>query len=273
MNIRLILALPMLISMLLSSAAFADLRKGEAAFDNKDYETALREYRAAAEAGEREGIVGVLKVIKTTQGGVMPKEGYGRWLIAAADRGHGESAWELAVRLTRGDGLDRNPEAARHYAVIAAKDRFAPALLIVGRNLVQGSDGFQRNIPEGVLYLALSAQQDNAEAMVILAGLFLSGEGVDQDDFAAVVWADFARGVTWEDKPKLNQMARQIGGDAEKRLSTIEKYQTRGRRKNCVAAIWICAQRKSEDWEVFDKVHSSLDPTEAIQRYFKDRQN
>lgn len=100
-----------------------DLEKGLDAYDSGDYETALRELRPLAEAGDAEAQYNL---------GAMYARGWGvaqdyaegvRWWRLAAEQGHAVSQYFLGLQYATGTGVAQNDvEAVRWWRLAAEQD-------------------------------------------------------------------------------------------------------------------------------------------------------
>ena len=139
-------------ALLLCPMAQADYEAGvNAAFDG-DYDTAFREFSAAAE----EGLMYNLGILYFTGRGVgADAEQAFRWTLAAAEQGHTAAQFNVASLFFTGEGVDRNPE-------------------------------------RGIQWYARAARAGHPQAAATLAQVYEEGDGVSADLVTAHAWASYA---------------------------------------------------------------------------------
>jgi TPR repeat protein len=136
-----------------------------------DYETALREFTIAAEAGLH---------LAQYNLGVMYFSGEGvpqdyalayKWTRMAAEQGHINAQYNLGTLFYNGLGM--RSEVFTHW----------PLVLIFN----------QSNLEEALKWYGNAAEYDHGEAQYNLATMYEQGEGVAQDLVVATMWARLAR--------------------------------------------------------------------------------
>ncbi len=151
LNAKLILTAIALLTTLATQVVGQDLDKGYAAFNSKDYATALKELKPIAEKGNRfvQYDVGYLYVNGL---GVSEdrKEAF-KWFKLAAEQGYSPGQWRLAIMYKTGTGVAQNYE-------------------------------------EAFKWYKLVAEQGDAYAQNTLGVMFSNGFGVPQDNIKAYLW-------------------------------------------------------------------------------------
>lgn len=152
---KFLLHIPLLVGLLLPAPSWADFQAGQEAFNQEDYETALKELRPLAEEGhvEAQYLLGVMYAV----GRGAPRdlvEG-ARWFRLAAEQGHVVAQFELGLRFSLGLGV-------------------------------------QEDSAEGARWFRLAAEQGNADAQYILGVLYSLGKGVPRDFVLGYMWFNLA---------------------------------------------------------------------------------
>ena len=101
--------------------AAADLAAGAEAYDGGDYETALAEWRAAAEAGDVEAAVALAGLYQHGEGARRDTAEAARWYRRAAQRGHVLAQLNLGELYSEGAGVPRDPVEAYLWLALAAR--------------------------------------------------------------------------------------------------------------------------------------------------------
>lgn len=142
-------------ALLLCPMAQADYEAGvNAAFDG-DYDTAFREFSAAAEEGLMLAQYNLGILYFTGRGVEADAEQAFRWTLAAAEQGHTAAQFNVASLFFTGEGVDRNPE-------------------------------------RGIQWYARAARAGHPQAAATLAQVYEEGDGVSADLVTAHAWASYA---------------------------------------------------------------------------------
>jgi TPR repeat protein len=150
---RLILAILLMASS--SCAAFAGFDDGVGAFERKDYEAALREFRAAAQTGDAGADYYLGRMYLMAEGVAADYKQAVRYFRRAAAQGNANAQFYLGVLYYLGEG------ASRDYS-------------------------------EAVKWYAAAAAQGDPVAQYYLGVMYASGEGVRTDHVTALMWLDLA---------------------------------------------------------------------------------
>ncbi len=117
------LALGVVVAWLLVSAtpARADFVDGLAAYDSGDYQTALEEWRALAEAGHAEAQVALAGLYMAGEGVAADSAAAIQWYRRAAETGHPVAQLNLGEFYRLGRAVARDPLAAYVWFALAAE--------------------------------------------------------------------------------------------------------------------------------------------------------
>jgi len=170
---------------LVAAPAFADTAAGLAAFKNKDYQKAYKEWKAAAEAGEAEAQFDL---------GVLYAQGLGvrrdltvatSWYRKAAEQGNAEAQFAMGQIYARGWGVPRDTaDALRWFQMANQPDSDGPR---TDWAVIEGH-GIQQDAVQAIYWYRLAADKGHPEAQYNLAGFYASGKGVKRDEEQAARW-------------------------------------------------------------------------------------
>lgn len=165
--------------------AWADTAAGMEAFRNKDYATAFREWKAAADAGQAPAQFDL---------GLLYAQGLGvkrdlaqaeRWYRKAAEQGNTEAEFALGQMYSRGWGVPRDSVDAMRWLQMANNpDTDGPP---TDWTLLEGY-GLQQDQKQAAYWYELAAQKGHAEAQYNLGRLYATGQGLPKDEEQAARW-------------------------------------------------------------------------------------
>ncbi|MCU1233844.1 MAG: Sel1 domain protein repeat-containing protein [Candidatus Solibacter sp.] len=165
---------------------FADTAAGLAAFKNKDYATAYREWKTAADSGNAEAQFDL---------GVLYAQGMGVrrdlteaafWYRKAAGQGNPEAEFALGQMYSRGWGVPRDQaDAVRWLDLANSVESDGPPTFWTA---VEGY-GMPRDDQQAAYWYKLAADKGHPEAEFNLARLYSGGNGVKRDAEQAARWA------------------------------------------------------------------------------------
>ena len=176
-----------LVGMLLwgAGAIYGDTAAGTAAFRNKDYQTAFREYKSAAEAGVAEAQFDL---------GVLYAQGLGvhrdldeaaRWYQMAAEQGNAEAEFALGQMYSRGWGMPRDEtDALRWFEMASNPNSDGPP---TDWTVLDGY-GTRQDQTQAAYWYLKAAEQGHVEAQYNLSRLYAAGQGVARDQEQALRW-------------------------------------------------------------------------------------
>ncbi len=134
-------------------AAAADLKSAKRAYGEKDYATALKEFRSLAEQGNADAQV------------------------------------NLGTMYMRGQGVSRDLEQALKWFKAAAEQGNADGQFLLGAAYLLP----RKDIPEGLKWIRLSAEQGNQDAQMLLGKAYMDGDnGVPRDPVQGEMWLRLA---------------------------------------------------------------------------------
>lgn len=161
---------------LLLSPAYADLEKGQAAYENGDYATALAELKPLADAGDAEAQFTLSWMYRSGSGVPSNMREAANLLRKAADQGHGQAQIELSTFLFYGLGSPPDiPEGVRLLELAVAQG-IPEAQEKLGTIYNVGSY-VEKNMALGTRLLQMAVDQDYAPAMYNLGQLHYYGDG------------------------------------------------------------------------------------------------
>tara|TARA_E500000331_G_C16927981_1_gene570693 strand:+ start:135 stop:683 length:549 start_codon:yes stop_codon:yes gene_type:complete len=100
-------------------SAGADFQKGYAAYQNKDYATALREWRPLAEQGNADAANHIGQMYKNGRGVPRDHKTAVKWYRLAAEEGHAFGALNLAFAYFGARGVEENWVSGYVWALIS----------------------------------------------------------------------------------------------------------------------------------------------------------
>jgi uncharacterized protein len=189
--------------LLLPSAAHADpFGDAKAAYDRKDYQTALK----------------LLKPL--------------------ADKGEIKAQFALGVMYGNGDGVTKNYSDAEKWFRKAADQGSADAQKNIG-GMYEYGEGVKQDYSSAVQWFRKAAEQGDAEAQVDLGKMYYRGEGVEKDMVQAYLlfslakaagsheaagWLDLSRGIM---TPEQTTQAKRLVAEWKKSPSTASPPETK----------------------------------------------
>jgi len=168
-----------------SGVALGDTAAGMQAFRNKDYQTAFREWKAAAERGQAEAQFDLA---------LLYAQGYGtrrdltvavQWYRKAAEQGNAQAEFALGQMYSRGWGAPRDTADAMRWLQMANDPASDGPPTEWAR--VEGY-GFEQDQKQAAYWYEKAAEQGHQEAQYNLARLYATGQGVPRDQEQALRW-------------------------------------------------------------------------------------
>lgn len=159
------------------SAAY---RKGIAAFNRRDFKTALRIFQPIAEKGDVDAQVNI---------GMMYLKGWDveqdfkeaiKWFLLAADQDFPAAQQNMGLMYMEGLGVEKNHTEAANWYRLAAEKGDMMSQYNIGVMLRDGT-GVKKDLNEAVKWLAKAAEQKHVAANFNLGVLYRDGTGVKQD--------------------------------------------------------------------------------------------
>jgi uncharacterized protein len=182
---------------LLATMAFAGtvaagpFEEAAAAYNRRDYSTALKLYRPLADAG---------KPLAQYRLGVMYDKGLGvpkdpaealTWYRKAADQGVAAARYSLGSIYATSQGVSQDYVKAMTWFRAAADQGFAAAQYGVGYMYFKGY-GVQQDYGEALRWFRKAAEQGDADAQYGLGSMYSRGEGISRNSVEALKWFNLA---------------------------------------------------------------------------------
>ena len=171
--------------LLVATPLFADTAAGLAAFKNKDYQRAYREWKAAADAGQAEAQFDLGVLYAQGRGVSRDLTEAANWYRKSADQGNAEAEYALGQMYSRGWGVPRDEaDAMRWFQMANSVESDGPPTEWA---LVEGY-GIQQDPQQAARWYQLAADKGHPEAQFNLARLYSTGKGVKRDEEQAARW-------------------------------------------------------------------------------------
>jgi len=170
---------------LMVAPLFADTAAGLAAFKNKDYGRAYREWKAAADTGHAEAQfdVGVLYAQGLGVRRDLTEAAY--WYRRSAEQGNAEAQFALGQMYSRGWGAPRDQaDAVRWLQMANSVESDGPPTDWAN---IEGY-GMPQDDEIAAFWYRQAADKGHPEAQFNLARLYASGHGVKKDEEQAARW-------------------------------------------------------------------------------------
>lgn len=121
------------------------------------------------------------------QGGLEKNEGKAvHYFRLAAEQGIVDSQYSLYMRYEYGQGVPQNSDMAMKYLRMAAEKGYAPAERKLGEAYFYGDCGLQQDKALAFYWCQKAATQQDAEAQYCCGLILQNGEGIQQDLFNAI---------------------------------------------------------------------------------------
>ena len=118
----------LLFSLLLGTTSYAgDLQKGVTAYLNKDYATALKEWKPLAKQGDAKAQFNLGLMYDIGRGVSQDYKEAVRWWRLAAEQGYANAQSNLANRYYYGEGVNKDIVYAHMWKNIASSNGYKPA--------------------------------------------------------------------------------------------------------------------------------------------------
>jgi TPR repeat protein len=178
-----------LLGILFVAAAFGQtaLEQGLAAYKQRDFATALRQFRIAAEAGDPTAMFSLGFMYLQGEGVPQDPKEAAHWLSLAAERGVAPAQHSLALLYYEGRGVEKNSAVAANYFESAALQGLADAQYNLGV-LYSHGDGVRQDWALARFWHEKAAEQGMTDAQVALGVMAARGQGVPRDYEAAARW-------------------------------------------------------------------------------------
>lgn len=168
-------SIAILILYLIAGQAYAGpFEDGLAAYDRKDYATALRYWRPLADNGDAGAQFNIGVMYSRGDGVAQDDAEAAKWVRKAAEQGLPMAQFELGISHENGQGVLQDHSESMKWLRRAAENGYAPAQSLLGLTYSLG-DGF-RNKPdytEAKKWFQMAAEQGDVEAQRALGDLYM----------------------------------------------------------------------------------------------------
>ena len=169
----------------ISAGAQADLPSAKSAYKNKDYATALKEFKTLADSGNAEAqfYVGLMydngEVSQDYRQIVTHVQQAMTWYRKSAEQGFAPAQVNLGILLETGGQIERNYKEAASWYRKAAEQGNASAQFNLGLIYYSGrGDDIAPDYSQAVLWLGKAADQGDASAQIALGRMYEYGQGL-----------------------------------------------------------------------------------------------
>lgn len=168
----------------------ADFQNGLDAYNSADYETALAEWQALAEAGDAGSQFGLGQMYGNGFGVMMDDTAAIKWYGLAAEQGHAGAQCNLAVMHQNGWGVPQNDVEAIRLFGLAADQGVTEAMLALGRfyamDFAEDYDPIQ-----AYKWFSLAVLLDDLDAGAKRDAIFpkMTAEQVAESDALVAAWS------------------------------------------------------------------------------------
>lgn len=166
----------------------ADVAAAFQAFRRGDYDRAFIEFKALAEGGDKYGQYN-LAVFYTDDSLGVPQDyaQAARWYRRAAQQGHVEAQFKLAVMYIYGYGVPVDRHKTIYWFFRSALEGHIDAQYNLGFMYRNGLD-LKANDAEAARWFRRAAEQGSPNAQAALGVMYAKGEGVRRDEIEALRW-------------------------------------------------------------------------------------
>jgi uncharacterized protein len=173
----------------LSLPAHADqLQDGEAAFDRRDYQTALKLLQPLADQGNPDAQywIGLVHTI-SWYGATRDDAAAMKWFRKSADQSNPDAQREIGNMFGCGCGVKQDYAAAKNWYQKAADQGNAEAQSKLG-GMYEAGQGVKKDPAESLKWYRKAADQADAPAQSALSRMYEAGQGVKRDYVEAYYW-------------------------------------------------------------------------------------
>ena len=168
-----------LIALCLLPTAWAGTESGKAAYKQRDFSTALTEYKSAANNGDLEAQYLLAKMYFAGEGAPQSYPQAVQWYRKSAEAGYAPAQFALGMMLERRQGVRRsNFLAALKWIEKAAGQEYAPAMYAAAMIYAEGRR-VPVNLDRAIVWFRKSSSQGHVDAQYQLARLYELGSKSD----------------------------------------------------------------------------------------------
>lgn len=203
----------------------ADLESGIRAYNQGDYETARKEFAAAAAVKDAQGVHLLASLYYQGHGVEKNLDRAVELFAAAAEKGYRASQANLGLMYQKGDGVERDISKAISFYTAAGRQGDLQSTFNLGQIYRKG-DGVEIDQKRAAVYYKYSAERGHIPAVNEYGLLFAQGHGVELDHVEAFGWMAFAAkagdGQAAKNLAQLKQILGDRAADGLKRAAEIE---------------------------------------------------
>jgi len=209
-------------------SAIAGVTEGIAAMVKRDYVTALRELRPAAERGDAEAQYRLGRMYEFGQGVPVDKAQAMTWFRKSVAQGNASAQLELGVIYATGDGVAQDDVQAVAWFRKAAMQGDATAQLNLGLMYAKGA-GVRNDDAQAIAWFRKAADQGLPLAQFKMGVAYENGEGVAKDNVLAYAnYAIAARDGNKEYVAKRDEVAKQLSAPQLREATSLADAWTAG---------------------------------------------
>lgn len=175
----------------LATPARADFQAGNDAYNRKDYETALREWKPLAEQGNADAQYTLGAMYDKGKGVPQDYVQARQWYEQAAAQGHAKAQVNLGLLYDKGQGVPQDYGQARHWWEKAAAQGFAKAQYILGVLYHKGrSGGVQKDYVKAHMWYNLAGANGYKDSVTLRDALtkYMNYDQIEEAQKLAREW-------------------------------------------------------------------------------------
>ena len=169
----------------------AGFSEGLEAYEQGDYQSALKEWRALAEDGDARSQYRLGRLYADGFGVAKDFRAAVHWFHRAADQGSEMAQRELALMYTIGRGVRQDHRQAAYWYGRLAENGHPNSQFLLAGMYAEGK-GVPRDVARAVFWYRRAAEQGLVHAQVRLGAMYAEGLGVAEDLVEAWAWFDLA---------------------------------------------------------------------------------
>ena len=177
-----------LLIVICAAATAQDIDTARQAYENDDYEIALRIFHPLAEGGDARAQFSLGEMYDIGQGVPEDDTEAAKWYRLAAKQGHMDAQFWLANLYEDGSGVPQDHAESAKWYRMAAEQGNSSAMYNLGWMYRYGRDGVPEDHSEFVKWFRLAAEHGELNAQYELGTMYRDGIIVPQDYTEAVKW-------------------------------------------------------------------------------------
>lgn len=165
-----------------------EYKKGEKLFNEEEYILAIPYFKKAAEYGSTKAMCMLGDIYKNGKDvDVNYKEAI-KWYQKAADLGDSDAHNELGWFYYEGIGTEKNYEKAIEHFTFAAMEKSHPRAEYGLGEIYANGNGIKKDINKAIKWYTKAAEQNDFDAMRVLADIYYNGKDIKQDKEKGLYW-------------------------------------------------------------------------------------